>query len=127
MSIASRFDSNPSSFAKWVWSVADAVNNVLTRVYLPFWKSVSGTVTIEQEWTFILCDTSGAACTPTLPTGIPKGRSIIIQDNGNAAANNITITRGGADTINGANTLVISTNYGRRTLFSDGAGKWYAA
>ena len=127
MSIASRFDNTPSAFARWVWNVADAINNLLNRVYLPFWKETSGTVTLEAEWTFVLCDTSGGVCTPTLPTGIPKGRAIIIQDSGNAGANNITITRGGSDTNNGANTLVISTNYGRRTLYSDGAGKWYAA
>ena len=123
MSVASR--PGKDNFDKWAWDVAAKLNNL--RTYEVFWKEVSGTVTIEDTWTFILCDTSGGVCTPTLPTGMPKGWKIIIQDKSLAGTNNITITRGGTDTINGANTAVISTNYGRRTLFSDGAGKWYSA
>ena len=110
---------------RWARDVATWINN--RRPYEPFWKEVSGTVTLEDSWNFVLCDTSGGACTPTLPTGMVKGWQVIVQDKGSAGTNNITITRGGSDTINGANTLVISANYGRKVLFSDGAGKWYAA
>ena len=119
--------SRPSmaNILNWAFDVATWANN--RRAYEPFWKDVSGAVTLEKEWNFVVCDTSGGACTPTLPTGIPKGWKVIIQDNGSAGSNNITITRGGSDTINGGTTLVISSNYGRRTLYSDGAGAWYAA
>jgi len=127
MSVAQRFDNSPSALARWVSSVADAINNLHPRSRGRFWKEVSGTVTINENWTFILCDTSGGVCTPTLPTGMPKDHEIVIQDKSLAGTNNITITRGGTNTINGANTLVISTNYGRKVLISDGAGKWYAA
>lgn len=50
-----------------------------------------------------------------------KGRMLIVKDaGGNAAANNITITTEGAQTIDGAATLVINTNYGVARLYCDG-------
>lgn len=127
MSVASRFDNTPSAFARWAASVADAVNNLHPRSRGRFWKTVTGAVAINENWTWILCDASGGVVTPTLPTGMGKDHEIVFQDSGSAGTNNITITRGGTDTINGANTLVINANYGRKTLVSDGAGKWYAA
>jgi len=125
--IASRFDTSPGSLARWVSSVANDINNLHPRARGRFWKTITGATSVNENWTFILCDASGGAVTPTLPTGMPKDHEIVFQDSGSAGTNNITITRGGTDTINGANTLVISTNYGRKTLISDGAGKWYAA
>lgn len=110
---------------RWAWTVADAINN--NRAYQPFWADMDASGTIEKPWTFIVVDTTGGAVAPVLPTGMPQGWAVIIQDSGNAGTNNITVTRGGSDTINGGNTLVISSNYGRLTLYSDGAGKWYAA
>lgn len=50
---------------------------------------------------------------------------LIFQDiAGTAGASNITIATQGAETINGANTVVINANYGMIALFTDGAN-WY--
>lgn len=127
MTVPARPTGSLDGLLRWAYDAATAINNLHPRAKGRFWKEVSGAVSLEKEWTFVLCDTSGGACTPTLPTGAPKDHEIVIQDKGSAGSNNITITRGGSDTINGANTLVVSTNYGRRTLVCDGSGAWYAA
>lgn len=69
------------------------------------------------------------AITQTLvaANAVASGYQLVIQDeSGAGATNNITITRAGSDTINGATTLVINTNYGAKTLTSDGSSKWFA-
>lgn len=53
------------------------------------------------------------------------GRTVVVKDGGrNAGTNNITITTEGAEKIDGADTLVISTNGGSKTITvnSDGTG-----
>jgi hypothetical protein len=60
-----------------------------------------------------------------LPAASTTGRLIIIADeSGTAGVNNITITRAGADTINGATSYVINQNYGAVALISDGTSLW---
>ena len=57
---------------------------------------------------------------------IQPGASQVIHDiSGAAAANNITTTRAGADTINGGTANVISTNYGGVKLWCDGVSAWF--
>lgn len=62
------------------------------------------------------------ACTIDIPTAqVLAGRVILIFDaGGNASANNITVTTQGSETINGANTTVISNNFGFKYLISNG-------
>ena len=72
-------------------------------------------------------DTStGAVTSLTLPTAqTVSGRTIIVKDaGGNAATNNITIDTEGAQTIDGAATKVISTNYDSVKLYCDGSN-WF--
>jgi hypothetical protein len=58
---------------------------------------------------------------------IPAGQCYIFSDeSGNAATNNITITRNGTDTIEGLTTKVINQNYGATRLYSDGSTKWFS-
>jgi hypothetical protein len=68
-------------------------------------------------------DTTAAAKTVNLPdsTGLGEGAELVIKDyKGNAAANNITITPFGTDTIEGAASLPINTNYGAYRLSKSG-------
>lgn len=54
------------------------------------------------------------------------GRILVIKDAaGNAGANNITIDGNGAETIDGAATRVINTNYGSVRLYSNGVA-WFS-
>jgi hypothetical protein len=52
-------------------------------------------------------------------------QQIVIKDaSGAAASNNITISRGGSALIDGQSSIVINSNYGSYTLFSDGTNWW---
>jgi len=57
---------------------------------------------------------------------VPAGfRLMVVDFSGNASGvNTITLTRAGADTINGVTTAVINSAYGVRELQSNGATKW---
>lgn len=70
-------------------------------------------------------DTS-VARTITLPsTSVVPGKTITIKDeSGAAGTNNITIATAGTETIDGAATATISTNYGVIRLYSDGTN-WF--
>jgi len=84
--------------------------------------------TLAEDHIIHVTYTATAAVTAlTLPTAQTKsGRLIIVKDAaGNAATNNITIDTQGSETIDGAATYVINTNYGKVTLYSDGSN-WYA-
>lgn len=69
--------------------------------------------------------TTGAA-TVTLASGYKgAGRFVIIVDTGgNAATNNITINTEGTETISGAASWTINTNYGYAIVVADGSN-WY--
>jgi hypothetical protein len=77
---------------------------------------------------FLNCDyTATAAITSlTLPTAqLADGRVIHVKDTGGlAGTNNITIDTEGAETIDGAATAVISTNYNSISLYCDGTN-WF--
>jgi hypothetical protein len=47
-----------------------------------------------------------------------------VKDNGNSEANNITINPNAAETIDGASSYVINSNYGSVVLVSDGT-HWF--
>jgi hypothetical protein len=69
-----------------------------------------------------------AARTWTLPaaSAVTGGVHIIIQDaaGGIGAVNTLTVQRAGADTINGATSIVFSTAYDGAVFYSDGTSKW---
>ena len=71
-------------------------------------------------------DTSGGAVTITLASAtVTAGRIVIIKDvGGSAGTNNITIATEGSETIDGAASSTISSNYGVVRLFSDGTN-WF--
>jgi hypothetical protein len=57
---------------------------------------------------------------------VPAGQTFqIVDESGGAAANPITVAAAGADTIDGAATAAITTNYGTLKLYSDGVGSWF--
>ena len=77
--------------------------------------------------TIIGITSTASARTVTLSTSeTVEGRVIIVKDeSGAAGTNNITIATEAAQLIDGAATLVISTNYGVARVFSDGVN-WFA-
>lgn len=69
---------------------------------------------------------TASARTITLPTAVGSaGKTYIIKDeSGGAAANNITVATTGGQTIDGAASVAIATNYGISRVYSDGAN-WF--
>lgn len=71
---------------------------------------------------------TAAARTITLPaaTAVLAGQVFTVKDeSGAAATNNITVARAGTDTIDGATSKVVNTNYGFVRFYSDGVSKWF--
>jgi len=79
---------------------------------------------------YIGVTSTAAPRTITLPaaSAVTAGRTYVVKDeSGAAGTNNITVARAGADTIDGATSKVINTNYGSVMLYSDGVSKWFTA
>jgi hypothetical protein len=92
-----------------------------------FATAVSYTMLVTDQLVAVTDTTSVRTITLPAATAVGPGAKYTIKDeSGAAATNNITIARAGADTIEGATSLVISTNYGKATLYSDGTSKWLA-
>jgi hypothetical protein len=106
--------------------IFDPVNNrLLVDARIPY-VSKSGAYTTTINDRIIGVDTSGGPITITLGSAsVEAGKCILIKDiTGNAAANNITVATEGAETIDGAGTLVINTAYEAIGVFSDGTN-WF--
>lgn len=72
----------------------------------------------------VLVNSTAAVRTVTLPTAVGReGRRFTIKDwKGTAATNSITVDADGTETIDGATTYVMNTNYESVTVVSDNAG-----
>lgn len=74
----------------------------------------------------LLVSTSGSAKTINLPAAASNAeRVLVVKDvDGNAAVNNITLDGNGAETIDGAATHAMASNYGWRILYCNGTA-WF--
>lgn len=69
----------------------------------------------------ILCDATSGAITVTLPTAAGrKGKAFCIKKI-DSSANTVTIDGNASETIDGATTKVLSTQYSAKWIISDGA------
>jgi len=87
-------------------------------------KSENYTATVNDY--IIGVDTTGGAVTITLASAlVSAGAVYIIKDEGgDAGSNNITIATEGSETIDGAASKTVSTNYATTRLYSDGTN-WF--
>jgi hypothetical protein len=75
--------------------------------------------------TAYLCDSSGGAFTVTMPAAHAAGDTILVKDSGGASQTNaITLATADADTIDGAASDSLQSNYGAVELISDGTN-WF--
>jgi len=114
------FDGTDSNLLK---SSGDAIFNgslSLTRVLIQANGLISSAITIAEL--------DSAVTAITLPTSaVVSGRVLIIKDiTGNATATPKTISTEGAETIDGAATLVLTKDFESRQLFSDGSN-WFTS
>ena len=89
-------------------------------------KSTAVAYNTEQHIQIIGVDTTGGVVTITLSTGMVVAGSVIIvkDEGGNAGTNNITVDTEGSETIDGAATDTISSNFGSQGYYNDGAN-WF--
>lgn len=85
----------------------------------------AGTLASDAGWIYPV-DTSGGAVTVTLASAmVAEGAHVIVNDEGGAAGTNaITIDTEGSETIDGATSQSVGSNYGTLTFYSDGAN-WF--
>lgn len=96
------------------------IETTMTATLVP----TSGTTyTPDFTFTIIRVNSASTAKSVLLPTAVGnKGKKLVIKDGaGLAATNNITVDPSGAETVDGAPTLVMRTNWQAVTLISDGA------
>jgi len=91
--------------------------------------SITTNLTIGNSDTFVylIVDTS-VARTITLPlaSGVSAGRIYYIKDSsGLSETYNITVNTQGSDTLDGAASQTLSSNYGTWTIIGDGSASWY--
>lgn len=87
---------------------------------LPVTTTVTASsITLDHSHHIVLCDTSSNAITVNLPAAADypnKQFTIKVID----ATNNVTIDGNASETIDGATTVTLSTQYQSRTVVSDG-------
>jgi hypothetical protein len=101
---------------------------LITSVYTQLALAGNLVIGASDTYTHYLVS-SAAARAITLPaaSAVTAGRFYNFSDStGGAATYNITISRAGADTIEGATSYVINTAYETVMLVSDGTSKWTA-
>lgn len=110
------------------WYLTDSTPTRRTVDYLPTVTSSTTPVTVPAKGGFVRVVGAAGAKTVNLPalSGVKTGTRVIVKDSsGTAAGGTITITPNGTDTIDGAATATITTNYGVVRLFATGsAGRW---
>jgi hypothetical protein len=85
-------------------------------------KTVAYTATDSD--TVILCDAAAGTFTVTLPTAVGRAGKVFYIKKIDATVNAVTVAGDGAETIDGENTQVISTQYNALKLISDGS-EWH--
>jgi hypothetical protein len=92
----------------------------------------SGTITVLTKTldyiavatdSVILVDATAGAVAITLPTAAVSGTTIRVKKI-DSSANAVTVTRAGADTIDGATTQVISSQYTAIDVIANGGTAW---
>lgn len=103
-----------SSVARWFESSSKTVN-------------VTTTYTAASDIHWVRADATAGAFTVTLPLASENWKRTIGIIKTDSSSNAVTIGRTGSDTINGATTQTLATQYNRIVLKSDGSSSWDVA
>lgn len=103
----------------WQRLVAEAVNPLLNGTRNIVTATATKTLALGEH--VLLCNATGGAFTVNLPSaGRYEGIQFIIKKI-DASANAVTIDGAGAETIDGALTVSLTTQWESRTVISDGS------
>jgi hypothetical protein len=108
-----------TNFESSMWQV---VSDPQIKTGLKTIQDVTADVSVATDVDLLNCDCTSGAITVTLPRAI-KGHTISIRKT-DSSANTLTIDGFSIDTINGASTNVLSTQYDSLTLVFDGTSEW---
>lgn len=118
LSFESVIEKNNKLYFSNSWGVF--FNNLFEKVYKPYYNIntfSSSPVTVTNDYTMLLIDTTSGAITANLPTAVNlQGRYKTFKNTG---TNNLTIDGFSTETIDGSETLVLASN-GYATIMSDG-------
>lgn len=80
-----------------------------------------GAYSVSVNDYYVNVNTSGGSFTVTLPASLVSGKTWVIKDVvGSCQSNNLTIS-GNGNNIDGVSTILIATNYGSVTIYSNGS------
>jgi len=86
--------------------------------------------TIDEDTEVVFADTNDSALTVTVPEAAEvDGKRVVVTDaGGNAGTNNITVSAGSGNNVDGSDQdVTISTNYGEAALvWSDDESGWFS-
>lgn len=105
-----------------VIAASDGIARSFSRVAVASNTIINAAATVSY---YDVDTTSSVTFTLPAANAVSAGRFYEFKDTvGQAATNNIVISRAGSDTIDGATSFTIANNYGAIRLISDGASKW---
>ena len=111
-------DTNSWIFKRWFDELMELI---LTTILI---ETVTTTYTIEADKFYIRADATGGAFAVTLPAALnSQGRQLLIKKV-DVSGNAVTVTRAGSDTIEGNNTVSLSSQWDKTHLISNGVDAW---
>lgn len=121
----------------WCDTTTDIVKqrNAANGAWTNLWKEDAGPVavipyaktahfTVDQPGTY-LCDATSGAITATLPAASASKAWFVLIVKTDSSVNAVTVTRAGADTIEGATTVALALQYAKWAGYNNGATPWY--
>lgn len=113
---------SPGGLAEWIRKVATAINELSRRLgTFGSTASHSSNFTVTDTDYLLMVDASGGGVTVYLPAS-QVGRQMVVKKV-DASSNNVTIDASGSDTIDGAGSKAISTQWQSYTIMGV-AGGW---
>lgn len=110
-------------------------NGTVSRIFHIWWNRVadriekqtrvitaSGNVLLTDY--LILANATGGAITVTLPPAAENEGRVIAVKKTDVSVNAVTVDGNGSETIDGATTKALASQYDVATVFSDGSGWW---
>jgi len=99
----------------------EMLTRMLNELYRPNQKKVTTTYTALLSDSFLICDATGGAFTVTLPPATGNISARMIFKRINSGANAVTISRSGSETIDGATSQSLASQWAVLRLHSDGS------
>jgi hypothetical protein len=108
---------------KGLWLSDGAKKKRVSEAHLDV-VSKTANYTMTDDDSGVICDATGGSFTVTLPSAASVSSPVvhILKTN---LLNTVTVSRAGTDTIEGATTKVLASQFGRITLLTNKSNTWY--